>query len=389
MKVVQDFITSKINRPGQKLVTVKGIVIHWTANTAKGADATRHRKYVQNTDRYGAAQYYVDDKIVMQIMPENEVAWAVGANSYTKIGKSLYANGKPPNYTTISIEMCVNSDADFKLVVENTVELVVYLLQKYHLTINDIYRHYDITGKDCPHMYINQKDWGVFLYRVKDALGDVQNGRKIELDYDQATYGTVLCDNLSIRKGPATTWDVVGTYKKGAVVSIREKSLVGWCRTDEGWINSKYVQLSNTPPQVKPTTGPSLKINGIGKVRVGENGCLNVRRGIIGIDKDFSVVTTYSNGQTINLLEERDGWYRTVDGWVSGEYVERIDERVIGILTKDANIRDENLKIIATGKSGEECIMFPEKKIINGVTVYPVKYGEIKGYIQEGSVKAK
>jgi len=141
-------------RPGTRLSLVKGIVIHWTANTGKGANAVANRNYFENhPENKVSAHYIVDDHQVVQCIPDTEIAYHAGARQYR--GEALRRLGDYPNASTVGIEMCVNSDGDFNKTYANTVELAASLLKKHNLTTNDLWRHYDITGKDCPRFFVN------------------------------------------------------------------------------------------------------------------------------------------------------------------------------------------------------------------------------------------
>ena len=168
---IKETLLTNHNRPGKKIRNLKGIVIHWTANTSKGANAVANRNYFNTTERAASAHYIVDDKNIIRCVPDEEIAYHVGANAYTKIGNSIHEkiNGVrySPNYFLIGIEMCVNSDGNWAMTYQNTVQLAAFLLKKHNLTIDDMYRHYDITGKDCPKMMIAQKEWDLFKNRVK------------------------------------------------------------------------------------------------------------------------------------------------------------------------------------------------------------------------------
>ena len=82
---------------------------------------------------------------------------------------------------------------------------------------------------------------------------------------------------------------------------------------------------------------------------------------------------------------ERGGWYKTKDGWISGKYVDRIDQRYIGILSNNANIRDIDLNIIYTAEQGDAIVIYPGEIDVNGIKITPVKHGQYKGYVQKGS----
>lgn len=163
---------NKYSRPGTKLTAVKGIIIHWTANEKKGADAYANIRYFENRKLgktgYGSAHYFVDSKNIVQCLPNNELAYHVGAASY-----KTKKYGSYPNNCTIGIEMCVNNDGNFAVVYEQTVLLTAKLMKQYGLNPdNALDRHFDITGKNCPAMFTSSH-WGKtnHSYAVKYGVG--------------------------------------------------------------------------------------------------------------------------------------------------------------------------------------------------------------------------
>lgn len=170
MLVVKQMILTNHNRPGKKLIKLKGVVMHWTANTGVKADALANRNYFNATDRACSAHFIVDDHEIVQCIPENEVAYHVGNDTYTAIGEHLRDKPYTPNYYLLGIEMCVNSDGIWEKTYSNAVELAAALLKKHQLGILSLYRHFDITGKDCPKMLLPEKDWIKFKADVAAKL---------------------------------------------------------------------------------------------------------------------------------------------------------------------------------------------------------------------------
>ena len=386
--ITQMLLTSKINRPRVKCSVRKGIVIHYTGNTGNNADAIANRNYFERTTTYASTQFLVDDKRIIQAIPTWEAAWSVGATSYTPIGKKLFNGHQQPNYTTVSIEMCVNSNSVYDKVVENTVWLVVHLMKQLNLGINDIYRHYDITGKSCPLFYLKQKDWDNFLSKVKDAWNDTKRGENIVLD-KIVMKSVTLIQNMNLRTGPNSTYSVVKSIPSGTAINVYEE-LNGWYRVDGGWINadkkySKDSAVSITDDDYMSKVSPIVNLSSAkGKVVV--NGTLNIRT---NPNTQSAIIGSYKNDTVVKLLQENGGWYKTDRGWVFGKYITRIDERHIGYLINDANIRDKDLKVLATGKKGDTIIVFPGELNVNGIKIVPVKYDNIKGYVQKESLKLK
>lgn len=154
--IKQDFLpVNRYTRPGQKMSKVKGIVIHWTANENAGADDVAHRRYFGgnaiSAHSYASAHYFVDSDSIVQIIPDNEMAYHVGASSYR-----TNRLGRYPNDCTIGVETCVNKRGEgFKQALEQSAMLCAKLLKENGLGIDDLYRHYDITGKDCPKYFVS------------------------------------------------------------------------------------------------------------------------------------------------------------------------------------------------------------------------------------------
>lgn len=157
MHIKKDLLTiNEFSRPSSKLLSVKKIVVHWVANP--GTTAVQNRNFFElrknGKHGYGSAHYILDDKEIIQCIPDSERAYHVGAKEYTDYGLSISSY---PNSRTLGIEMCHPDDtgrpsyATYK----HLIELLKYLCVKYSLNpIEDICTHHDITGKLCPKYYV-------------------------------------------------------------------------------------------------------------------------------------------------------------------------------------------------------------------------------------------
>lgn len=269
---------SKYTRPG-KDINVKGVVIHWTANEAKGANAEMHYRYFSRSTRYASAHYFVDDKQILRIIPENEMAYHVGSRSYKT---SKY--GSYPNASMIGVEMCVNSDADFKETYKRSVWLVAHLLKKYGLGLDDLERHYDITGKNCPAMF-TEKHWG----KINNAYGQKYMGmnaedayRKFKKDVAEVmnppakpapakpttdnSIGIleVLVPALNVRSDANFSASIVKTINKGEKYKVygEKNGLYQVGKTQWTSANSKYVRYI---PHPKPSPSPKSDVHVVQK----------------------------------------------------------------------------------------------------------------------------
>ncbi|WP_431809873.1 N-acetylmuramoyl-L-alanine amidase [Brevibacillus agri] len=179
MQITDMLLTNRNARPGTR-ITPRGLVIHWTANEGKGANAVANRNYFNKPNTEASAHYIVDDKQIVRCLPETEMGYHVGAKSYKP--DALKQLSSYPNNCTIGIEMCVNSDGDFKAMYQRTVELAADILKRYGWGVDRLWRHFDITGKNCPAYFVSDdfarrftcltaaQAWGKFKADVQKLL---------------------------------------------------------------------------------------------------------------------------------------------------------------------------------------------------------------------------
>ncbi|MDH6351947.1 N-acetylmuramoyl-L-alanine amidase [Brevibacillus sp. 1238] len=178
MQIIDMMLTNKTARPGTKIVP-KGLVIHWTANEGKGADAVANRNYFNKPTTEASAHYIVDDRQIIRCLPETEMGYHVGAKSYKP--EAVARLSSYPNNATIGIEMCVNADGDFKVMYQRTVELAADILKRYGWSVDKLWRHFDITGKNCPAYFVSDD-----FSRRFTGLTATQAWSKFKADVEQA-----------------------------------------------------------------------------------------------------------------------------------------------------------------------------------------------------------
>jgi len=140
----------------------KYIVIHETANTRKGANANAHaRLQASGNSRSASWHYQVDDKEIVQSFDDNKQCWHAGSRYY--------------NQNSIGIEICVNSDGDYKKAVDNAVKLTKHLMDKYKISADNVIQHNQASGKDCPR-YLRAGNKGVTWHDFKAKLSDKKVG---------------------------------------------------------------------------------------------------------------------------------------------------------------------------------------------------------------------
>lgn len=182
MNVRQLLITpNKFSRPNIPLKKVKGIVLHYTASN--GAPAINIAKYFDglknqpnnSKSRYASAHYSVDENEVVQSIPDNEMAYHVGSETYTK--EALSELGSYPNNCTIGIEMCIDTQGRItERTFQNAAELATILCKKFGLNERNLWTHKGVVGwKDCPLPWVkNPTEFERFKGVVKTKLNPIQ-----------------------------------------------------------------------------------------------------------------------------------------------------------------------------------------------------------------------
>ena len=175
IKFIDDYLTvNKYSRPGIKLTDVKGIVVHWVGNHSTSASFNRNYFELRKKGHYGygSTQLIIGlEGEIVKCMPLNELAYHVGAKQYKEgIQEKL---GKYPNAYTIGIE-CTHIDNDGTMTEKTTIalrNLCFYLCKQHNLTSDDLYLHYDVTGKECHRYYVNNPEkWAEFKNDIMIAM---------------------------------------------------------------------------------------------------------------------------------------------------------------------------------------------------------------------------
>lgn len=151
---------NEYSRPGTKLEQVNGVVIHYTGNP--GTTAMQNRNYFEGLAESKitkASSHYIIGLSgeIIQSVPLDEVAYASNER----------------NADTISIECCIdNSAGKFnEKTYDALVELTAWLVGEYDLKMDDVIRHYDVTGKSCPKYFVEHESaWEDFKLDVEKYI---------------------------------------------------------------------------------------------------------------------------------------------------------------------------------------------------------------------------
>jgi len=159
--ITQEFLPlNPFSRPGTLLEEVNTIVIHNIGNP--GTTALQNRNYfanLANTQETHASSNFIVclDGTVIQCVPVDEIAYASNER----------------NADSISIEVCHPDDTG-RFTDESyaaTVRLTAWLCDRFGIDPNDIIRHYDVRGKECPRYFVvNEDAWEAFKADIGRAL---------------------------------------------------------------------------------------------------------------------------------------------------------------------------------------------------------------------------
>lgn len=143
------------SRSGVKLEDVQDIVIHYVGNP--GTSAQQNHDYYCNPESAVSSHFIVGlDGEIIQCVPLDE--------------KSAASNWR--NRDTISIEVC-HPDETGRFndsTYASLVKLTAWLLETGGLEADNLIRHYDITGKQCPLYFVDNPDsWETFKQDVARA----------------------------------------------------------------------------------------------------------------------------------------------------------------------------------------------------------------------------
>lgn len=161
---------NEYSRPAIPTEEIHNLVVHYTANP--GTSAQQNRDYfeglAQSGETYASSHFIVGlEGEIIQCIPTSEMCYA--------------ANDR--NVDTVSIEVChpdesgKYTDATYA----SLVELCAFLCGKFELEPEDIIRHFDVNGKNCPKYYVeNEEAWDTFHADVAAYIKE--HGKRVKSD---------------------------------------------------------------------------------------------------------------------------------------------------------------------------------------------------------------
>jgi N-acetylmuramoyl-L-alanine amidase CwlA len=250
VEIKKDLIPIGKIRKGTKITPVS-ITIHSTGNESSTAKGERGWLTNPSNTRIASWHYVVGEDIIIQAIPDDEVAFHSGS-----------ATG---NKTSIGIEMVHTGDRN--KVLANTMDLIIMLMKKYNIKIDKVIRHYDHTKKNCPAILNLDGKWsGWIKFKadlqtkltppkpvVKPAPNPVPTpkptpvAKPIIPQKPKEVYVIVTADVLNLREKPDANSKDIGDLPKGTKVKVLKDMGNGWLQIEtglkyRGFIAKKYTK---------------------------------------------------------------------------------------------------------------------------------------------------
>ena len=211
---------------------IKYLVYHYTAND--GDTDENNAKYFHNNVVKASAHRFVDDDSVTISVPDNYVAWHCGGGLQGSKGHTYYK--KCTNTNSIGIEMCdTKRNGKYEVTPKtrsNAIALGKELVKKYGIKKENVIRHYDVTGKNCPAYFVKDEEaWIKFRNEIFES----------ENKEFKKYYIKVNTKSLNVREGAGTQYKVIKTIKKDEKWLIRDEKN-GWGKIRIGWIKLSYTK---------------------------------------------------------------------------------------------------------------------------------------------------
>ena len=213
MQVIKNMLPSnKYNIKAPYTMTPELIVVH---NTANDASARNEISYMIRNDNQVSFHYAIDDKEIVQGVPETRNTWNAGDG----------VNGRG-NRKGIAIEICYSKSGGkrFNDAEKLAAKFIAFKLNEKGWSIDRVMKHQDFNGKSCPHRTL-QLGWKRFLDMVKAEMGtDLLNNYIVALK-DTTLYSTAGYSNSitrTLKKDTIVYTDVKHT-QNGLYIALKDK----------------------------------------------------------------------------------------------------------------------------------------------------------------------
>lgn len=232
IKIIKSLISINYTKGIQ--IKPKYIVIHGISEAFK--TPKQYRDYLaKNEDIKKSLHFLVGETEIIQLLEEN---W-----------RALHVGDKPSkvitNSNSIGIGFVIRRGDNKQVAVRNIIELINILKEKYNIPLDNILRHYDVTGKECPKELLSESQWTIFKGFINEDL----NGEE-----PPKVRGKIIdvLSKLKFRKEPNNFSEIIGSVEKGEELKIYE-ILDEWVKIKknidgqivEGYLAKSYVEFTS------------------------------------------------------------------------------------------------------------------------------------------------
>lgn len=248
---------------------IKYIVIHYFGSLGTAESVSN---YFKSAYRGASAHYSLDEgNNVYQSVEDGDIAWHCGTSGkyVHKVCRNSNSIGIEVRPHKLSTKTMNASDKDWYFtneVIDNLVEFTQYLMDKYNVPVENVIRHYDVTGKLCPRPFVgddineyNKKTgnqmWSEFKSRLvnrkeNNNIVDTSEKNEVSENIKVTTFESykvkVTADVLNYRKGPGTSYKINGQIRdKGIYTIVYEVNGWGKLKSGAGWICLQYTSRVN------------------------------------------------------------------------------------------------------------------------------------------------
>jgi N-acetylmuramoyl-L-alanine amidase len=167
MKVTQNLVSSsKYNIKCPYTMDAEFIVVH---NTYNDAPAANEVAYMIKNNSQVSFHYAIDDKEIVQGIPENRNAWHAGDGGKGK-----------GNRKGLSIEICYSKSGGPRFIQaeKNAAKFIANKLKEKNWGIDKVKKHQDFSGKYCPHRTLDM-GWQRFSDMIQNELNKLKGAEKV------------------------------------------------------------------------------------------------------------------------------------------------------------------------------------------------------------------
>ena len=211
---------------------IEYIVIHFTSND--GDTAQDNCLFFAGADRQASAHYFVGNDGIYQSVQDKDKAWHCG-------GTSVYKHKYCRNANSIGIEMCScisKTTGRYYIdsrIIDMTVELTRYLMNKYNVPLENVIRHYDVWEKDCPEPFVrNPEQWAEFKNRLKEDE-EMTAEEKKEFAELKSTLAKVADKQQAIDESLTNLYEIVKGMKTPMVYNYIDDNMPQWAHEGVQW----------------------------------------------------------------------------------------------------------------------------------------------------------